>query len=160
MSNKNETAEQANEMEIDAICRKVAQQIHESLPQELQVEVRETPIAMCAKRLFTSTGDFIKGLVKEALERVSNDLAPVMLAKYGCLKTETGPFTIKDLGGQEIAYRAESVKHYAELLVSENPLAVRKGPLTLHEAVLGDIYFAIEDFIRARVVKSIEGGEK
>ena len=65
MNSQDTTNDKLYEDEADRIALKIAQQIHEKLPATLQDDVREMPIAMCAKSLIASPEKF-KGIIEKA----------------------------------------------------------------------------------------------
>lgn len=136
------TTDKLYEDEADRIALKIAQQIHEKLPATLQDDVRETPIAMCAKSLIASPEKF-----KIVLEKAKSTAARE-LEKEGSVNVSFGKFRAKYLGTPAFEFRPLAVRVYAERLTSENPLEIGH-PLTLEQAVNADIYTEIVMFLKS-----------
>jgi hypothetical protein len=135
------TTDKLYEDEADRIALKIAQQIHEKLPATLQDDVRETPIAMCAKSLLASPEKFNIVLGK------AECTAARELEKEGSVNVSFGKFRVKYLGTPAFEFRPLAVRVYAERLTSENPLELGH-PLTLEQAVNADIYTEIVMFLK------------
>ena len=131
-----------HEDELDRIAAKIGQQIHESLPANLQDDVHgETPIAMCAKE-FLSNPARMQAMVEDAMDIAAEDLC-----NGGSVNVRFTKFKVRYMGTDKFHFGAYAVAEYAERLTAANPL--EKGhPLTLSSAVAADIFAETVAFFR------------
>ena len=154
MSKKTEIKYQVTEQELDGICRKVAQCLHEGLGEEFQPEVKEVAIARSVKSILTAT-DQLDQMLEDAMDEVAEGLN-----KHGSVNVQFTKFKLTFFGREQ--FLLTLLPNHLELHLGaysgENPLT-SEVPYTLEQAIVCDLFEAIRLFFEEHHIEEdiVEG---
>lgn len=143
MPKKTEIKEQVTEQELDGICRKVAQWLHEGLREEFQPEVKEIAIARAVKSILTDT-DQVTQMLTDAMDEVAEELC-----KHGSVNVRFTKFklTFFKLEHFLLPLNPINIERHLGAYSGENPLT-SEVPYTLEQAIVCDIFEALRVFFQ------------
>lgn len=143
MPKKTEIKEQVTEQELDGICRKVAQWLHEGLREEFQPEVKEIAIARSVKSILTDT-DQVTKMLEDAMDEVAEELC-----KHGSVNVRFTKFklTFFRLEHFLLPLNPINIERHLGAYSGENPLT-SEVPYTLEQAIVCDIFEALRVFFQ------------
>jgi hypothetical protein len=154
MPKKTEIKEQVTEQELDGICRKVAQWLHEGLREEFQPEVKEITIARAVKSILTDT-DQVTQMLEDAMDEVAEGLC-----KHGSVNVRFTKFKLAFFGREQflLPLTADNIELHLGAYSGENPLT-SEVPYTLEQAIVCDLFNAIRLFFEEHHIEEdiVEG---
>jgi hypothetical protein len=156
MAKNTENIEKLSEKEIDSISLKLAQQLHEGIPEVFQGDVKEMAIARCVKSILSEEGQ-IERMASDALEDAATELR-----EEGSVNPRFTGFKPRFLGTKSFDAVPGAVVEYLDCFHGEDPLT-SKVPFTLEQAVCCDIYSSIVLFYRdhhiEEDIQEVKGGK-
>jgi hypothetical protein len=143
MPKKTEIKEQVTEQEIDGICRKVAQWLHDGLQEKFQPEVKEVEIARAVKSILTDT-DQVTKMLEDAMDTEAEELY-----KHGSVNVHFTKFRLKFFGLEHflLPLNPINIERHLGAYSGENPLT-SEVPYTLEQAIVCDIFGALLVFFQ------------